>query len=142
MGYFYAGGKTNQQIHARGKIGESNQKYLSSRVGKIRNDEGNFVVFEYLEIPNSTKAITRSIEGDVRLMLERAGYKNIQNDHFVWKLQKNAKWKIITILPILLFSLLWLIVILGVSPISIMSLLMVVSEKMSRGVNNLLTNIH
>lgn len=91
MGYFYAGGKTNQQIHARGKIGESNQKYLSSRVGKIRNDEGNFVVFEYLEIPNSTKAITRSIEGDVRLMLERAGYKNIQNDHFVWETTKERK---------------------------------------------------
>ena len=91
MGYVYAGGKTNQQIHAKAKIGESNQKYLSSRIGKIRNDEGNFVVFEYLEIPNSTKAITRSIEGDVRLMMERAGYKNIQNDHFIWETTRENK---------------------------------------------------
>lgn len=91
MGYFYAGGKTNQQIHASGKVGESNQKYLSTRVGQIRKKEGNFFVFEYLEIPNSTQAITRGIEGDVRLMLERAGYKNVKNDHFEWETTKENK---------------------------------------------------
>ena len=91
MGYFYAGGKTNQQTHAKAKIGETNQRYLSTRVGQVRKKEGNFVVFEYLEIPNSTQAITRAIEGDVRLMMERAGYVNVQNDHFVWETDKHNK---------------------------------------------------
>lgn len=85
MGYFYVGGKTNQRVNAYVKIGETNQKKLSSRVALIRFQEGNFVVFKYLEIPNSTQAMTRAIEGDVRFALERDGYHNIQNDHFEWK---------------------------------------------------------
>ena len=91
MGYFYAGGKTNQKTNAYCKMGETNQKYLSSRVGVIRNTEGNFFVIKYLEIPNSTQAITRAIEGHVRFMLEREGYKNVQNDHFVWKTAPDRK---------------------------------------------------
>lgn len=91
MGYFYAGGKTSQRTTARGKIGETNQKYLSQRVAQIRNKENNFVVFEYLSIPNSTPAMTRAIEADVRFMLERAGYVNVQNDHFEWRTTKESK---------------------------------------------------
>ena len=91
MGYFYAGGKTSQRTTARGKIGETNQKYLSQRVAQIRNKENNFVVFEYLAIPNSTPAMTRAIEADVRFMLERAGYVNVQNDHFEWRTTKESK---------------------------------------------------
>lgn len=85
MGYFYAGGKTNQRVNVYAKMGETNQKYLSSRIGKIRNEEKSFNVFKYLEIPNSTQAVTRAIEGHVRLMLEREGYKNVKNDHFAWR---------------------------------------------------------
>lgn len=91
MGYFYAGGKTSQRTTARGKIGETNQKYLSQRVAQIRNKENNFVVFEYLSIPNSTPAMTRAIEADVRFMLERAGYVNVQNDHFEWRTTRESK---------------------------------------------------
>lgn len=88
MGYFYAGGKTNQRVNGYGKMGETNQKYLSARVAAIRHSEGNFVVFKYLEIPNSTQAVTRAVEGHVRFMLERVGYQNVQNDHFVWRSEK------------------------------------------------------
>ena len=91
MGYFYAGGKTSQRTTARGKIGETNQKYLSQRVAQIRNKENNFVVFEYLSIPNSTPAMTRAIEADVRFILERAGYVNVQNDHFEWRTTRESK---------------------------------------------------
>ena len=103
MGYFYAGGKTSQRTTARGKIGETNQKYLSQRVAQIRNTtdselkngifikENNFVVFEYLSIPNSTPAMTRAIEADVRFILERAGYVNVQNDHFEWRTTRESK---------------------------------------------------
>ena len=91
MGYYYAGGKTNQHTNAYAKNGETNQRLLSSRISTIRNIEGNFVVFKYLELPNSTQAITRAIEGHVRLCLERDGYKNVQNDHFVWKTTPETK---------------------------------------------------
>lgn len=91
MGYVYAGGKTNQKINARAKMGESNQKYLSQRVQVIRHTEGNFVVFEYLEIPNSTHAMTKAIEGHMRFKLECIGYQNVQNDHFVWQTTKERK---------------------------------------------------
>ena len=84
MGYVYVGGKTNQKINGYGKVGETNQKYLSQRVGQIRAKEGNFVVFQYLEIPHSTQATTRAIEGYIRWKLECDGYHNIQNDHFEW----------------------------------------------------------
>ena len=84
MGYIYVGGKTNQRINGYGKVGETNQKYLSQRITTIRCKETNFFVFEYLEIPNSTKALTRAVEGYVRWKLECAGYHNIQNDHFEW----------------------------------------------------------
>ena len=84
MGYFYVGAKTNQHKQASGKIGETNLKYLSTRIGQIRHKEGNFVVIKYLSIPNSTQAMTRAIEGDVRFMLEKDGYHNVQNDHFEW----------------------------------------------------------
>lgn len=82
MGYFYIGGKTNQKTNGYLKIGETNQKYLSQRVGHIRMHEGNFVVFKYLEIPDSTLSMTRAIEGHVRLMLEWGGWHQVQNDHF------------------------------------------------------------
>lgn len=91
MGYFYVGGKTNQRVNGYGKIGETNQQYLSQRVGKIRQDEGNFFVFKYLWLPDSTQAVTRAIEGYVRMMLERDGWENIQNDHFEWKTTKEEK---------------------------------------------------
>lgn len=83
MGFVYAGGKTNQKTNGYLKIGETNQKYLSMRVGEIRAREGNFVVFKYLEIPNSSLSVTRAIEGHARMMLERDGYQQVQNDHFV-----------------------------------------------------------
>lgn len=91
MGYFYVGAKTNQKINAYGKVGETNVRYLSTRVAQIRHAEGNFVVLKYLSIPNSTQAMTRAIEGDVRFMLERDGYQNVQNDHFVWTTNKENK---------------------------------------------------
>lgn len=91
MGYFYTGAKTNQRINARGKIGETNQKYITGRIGQIRKDEGNFFLLKYLEIPNSTSAMTKAIEGHARYMLEKDGYKHVQNDHFVWTTTKEEK---------------------------------------------------
>lgn len=91
MGWVYAGGKTNQKTNAYAKMGETNQKYLSMRVGEIRHREGNFVVFKYLEIPNSTTAMTRAIEGHLRYKMECEGYHNIQNDHFEWQTTPETK---------------------------------------------------
>ena len=96
MGYVYAGGKTNQSVNGYVKIGETNQRYLSQRIGVIRQKEGNFVVFKYLEIPNSTKAITRAIEGHARMMLEREGFQNVQNDHFEFPMTKYTKHALYT----------------------------------------------
>lgn len=91
MGFVYAGGKTNQKTNGYLKIGETNQKYLSQRVADIRRKEGNFVVFKYLEIPNSTQAVTRAIEGHARFMLEAEGWENVQNDHFVIRMTPSTK---------------------------------------------------
>ena len=84
MGWIYAGGKTNQKTNAYAKNGETNQKYLSSRVGAIRHKEGNFVVFKYLEVFDTDRATTQAIEGHMRYMMTREGWQNVQNDHFVW----------------------------------------------------------
>lgn len=91
MGFVYVGGKTNQSVNGYMKIGETNKTYLSTRIGEIRHAEGNFVCFKYLEIPNSTSAITKAIEGHTRMMLEREGYHNVQNDHFVMPMTKDTK---------------------------------------------------
>ena len=91
MGFVYAGCKTNNSVNAYAKIGETNRKYLSSRIGEIRHSEGNFVVLYYIEIKDSTPAMTKAIEGHMRFLLEKAGYVNTQNDHFVWKTNKNVK---------------------------------------------------
>lgn len=91
MGFVYVGGKTNQHINGYMKIGETNQQYLSTRIAQIRASEGNFTVFKYIEVPNSTKAITRAIEGHTRMMLERDGWKNVQNDHFIASVNKNTR---------------------------------------------------
>ena len=87
MGFFYAGFKTNNSKNGYMKIGETNQKYLSSRIGKIRYDQSNFVVYDYMEIKNSTPSMTRAIEGHVRFRLEQFGLKQIQNDHFEYAIK-------------------------------------------------------
>ena len=92
MGYFYAGVKTNNSVNGNGKTGETNQKKLEDRIKHIRFTQGCFLVLKYLEIPNSTQAITRAVEGHVRMMLERDGYKNIQNDHFEFPTTAETKW--------------------------------------------------
>lgn len=91
MGFFYIGGKTNNSVNGYVKIGESNKKYLSSRVAQIRKKQGNFVIFKYLEIQNSTCAMTRAIEGHVRFVLENAGYVLVGNDHFAFPITPNNK---------------------------------------------------
>ena len=93
MGYFYVGGKTNQRTNAYVKIGETNQERLIRRIQNIRCKEGNFSLFKYLVFENSTKALTKAVEGHTRFMLEKIGYKNIQNDHFEWRTTPAKKKK-------------------------------------------------
>lgn len=94
MGYFYIGGKTNNSVNGYLKIGETNQKQLSKRIALIRYQEGNFVVFKYLDIPGSTPAMTRAIEGHVRFMMERDGWNQVQNDHFTVDMRDKDKAEI------------------------------------------------
>lgn len=91
MGFFYIGAKTNNYKNGYMKIGETNQKYLSSRIAQIRKSQGNFVVLAYLEISESTSAMTRAIESYVRFKLERQGYEMVQNDHFVFPISAETK---------------------------------------------------
>ena len=91
MGYVYVGGKTNQWANGYVKIGETHQAYLSARIAQIRHKEGNFVLFQYLDIPDSTPAVTRAIEAHARMMLERDGYTQVQNDHFVMPVTKDNR---------------------------------------------------
>ena len=91
MGFFYIGAKTNNYKNGYMKIGETNQKYLSSRIAQIRQKQGNFVVLAYLEIPGSSAATTRAIESYARFKLERQGYEMVQNDHFVFPMSAETK---------------------------------------------------
>lgn len=91
MGFFYIGAKTNNYKNGYMKIGETNQKYLSSRIAQIRKNQDNFVVLAYLEIPNSSTATTRAVESYVRFKLEQHGYEMIQNDHFVFPISAETK---------------------------------------------------
>lgn len=93
MGYFYVGGDTYRKTIAYVKIGETNQKYLHRRVREICVKEKHFTIFKYLKIENSTSALTKAVEGHVRLMLEREGYLNLGLDHFGWSTTPTEKLK-------------------------------------------------
>jgi len=93
MGFIYCGFKTNNSKNGYMKIGESNQKYLSQRIGQIRKTQKNFVVYDYLEIPNSTKDMTMAIEGHVRFRLAQFGLHHVQNDHFEYIVKQYANDK-------------------------------------------------
>ena len=91
MGFVYVGGKTNQWRNGYMKIGETNQQYISTRVSQIRHSDGNFVLFKYLELPDSTPAITKAIEGHARMMLEREGWHNTHCDYFTAPINKDTR---------------------------------------------------
>ena len=87
MGFIYCGFKTNNSKNGYMKIGETNRVYLSQRIAEIRHAQKNFVVYDYMEIKDSTPAMTRAIEGHVRFRLEQFGLKQVQNDHFVYDIK-------------------------------------------------------
>lgn len=77
MGFIYVGRSSHGW-----KIGETNQRFISSRIASIRQNECDFQDISYIRIPNSTGAMTKAIESHTRLTLERKGYINTGLDHF------------------------------------------------------------
>lgn len=89
-GFFYVGGKTANSVNGYAKIGETGMA-LSQRIAMIRYSEHNFMLLQYIALPNATKAERLMIESFVRLALERDEYTHTQNDHFTMPITKNSK---------------------------------------------------
>ena len=90
MSFFYVGGKTANSVNGYCKIGETGMR-LAQRISLIRYTEKNFCLFQYIELPNATKAERLVVEAVARLALEREGYIHTQNDHFNMPINKESK---------------------------------------------------
>ena len=70
----------------RTKIGESNQRFISSRMSVLRREEGGkFNLCEYFVLEDNCESATKLLEAFVRWKMEKIGYENVGNDHFEWE---------------------------------------------------------
>ena len=94
IGYFYTGFNYLQKKFGRFKLGETGKARLNDRLSTIRNAEGAFQCLGYLILKRATKAERLFIEGYSRMMMERnPELTNIQNDHFIYDIEKGHKYE-------------------------------------------------
>lgn len=85
MQIFYTGNVPYTRENAVAKIGETNTT-MAQRASTLRQEEGGmFKIAEYLILKDNCDSVTKAVEGFVRWQLEKIGYENVGNDHFVWK---------------------------------------------------------
>ena len=90
MGYFYIGFDYKNRKNGIFKIGQTIN--LASRLSNIRHFD-NFQCLGYLELPEATKSEMLFIESCVRLDLERIGFTQTQNDHFLYRIEQGKKYE-------------------------------------------------
>ena len=84
MGYFYTGFDYKNRKNGYFKIGETGQKYLTSRISNIQHYDC-FQCLGYLELIGETRSERLFIESYVRMKMEQVeGLKHSQNDHFLY----------------------------------------------------------
>ena len=91
MGWFYTGYDFLNRKNGYFKIGETGEKYLSTRLGQIRLHDA-FECLGFLRLINDTKSERLYVESYVRMMMEREeGLTHVQNDHFCYEIRKGEK---------------------------------------------------
>lgn len=91
MGWFYTGFDFLNRKNGYFKIGESGEKYLSTRLAQIRHYDA-FECLGFLKLINDTKSERLYVESYVRMMMEREeGLTQVQNDHFAYVIRKGEK---------------------------------------------------
>lgn len=90
IGWFYVGYDFLNRVHGYFKIGETGEKYLSTRLGHIRKTDA-FECLGFLKLFDVTDSERWFIESFVRLMMERVGFIQTQKDHFLYNIKKGEK---------------------------------------------------
>lgn len=84
MGYFYTGFDYKNRKNGYFKIGETGQKYLSSRISNIQHYD-SFQCLGYIELIGETRSERLFVESYVRMKMEKVeGLTHTQNDHFLY----------------------------------------------------------
>lgn len=92
MGCFYTGFDYKNRKNGYWKIGETGGKTPARRLATIRQSDC-FQCLGYLIFQNETTAERRLIESVVRVKMERAGFKQVQNDHFEYEIEQGRKYE-------------------------------------------------
>ena len=92
MGCFYTGFDYKNRKNGYWKIGESGYKTPAQRLATIRQGDC-FQCTGYLLLKNDTLSERRALEALVRLAMERAGFKQVQNDHFLNNIEQGRKYE-------------------------------------------------
>ena len=92
MGCFYTGFDYKNRKNGYWKIGETSRKTPAQRLAEIRNGDC-FQCLGYLILHDETTAERRLVESMVRVKMERAGFQQVQNDHFVYQIEAGKKYE-------------------------------------------------
>ena len=92
MGCFYTGFDYKNRKNGYWKIGETSGKTPARRLASIRQGDC-FQCTGYLILHDETTAERRLIESMVRVKMERAGFEQVQNDHFLYSIEQGRKYE-------------------------------------------------
>lgn len=92
MGCFYTGFDYKNRKNGYWKNGETGGKTPAARLAVIRHYD-SFQCLGYLIFHNETKSERLFVESMVRVKMERAGFEQVQNDHFLYKIEEGRKYE-------------------------------------------------
>lgn len=92
MGCFYTGFDYKNRKNGYYKNGETGDATPAKRLARIRHDDC-FQCLAYLILHGETKAERLLLESMVRVKMEKAGYQQVQNDHFLYTIEQGRKYE-------------------------------------------------
>lgn len=91
MGFLYTGFDYKNRKNGYFKIGETGQKYLTSRLQVIQHYDC-FQCLGYLILKNESKSERLLVESYTRVMMSKvAGLVHTQNDHFLYSIESKER---------------------------------------------------
>ena len=91
MGCFYTGFDYYNRVNGYFKIGETEKQTPAARWATIRHYD-HFQGLAYLVLKGETKSERLFVESYVRMKFEKF-YKQTQNDHFLYTIEKGRKYE-------------------------------------------------
>jgi len=92
MGCFYTGFDYKNRKNGYWKNGETGGKTPAQRLAVIRQSDC-FQCLGYIIMHNETKSERLLVESMVRVKMERAGFQQVQNDHFLYDIEQGRKYE-------------------------------------------------